>query len=325
MIVARNLTKRFGKVCAVDSIDLDVPRGRVIGFLGPNGAGKTTTIRMITGFLTPSAGRVEVDGLDVTKHPREVRRRIGYMPESNPLYSEMRVVDYLLFRARLYHLDRARRRQNVAMVLERCSLESVRRRPIGQLSKGYRQRVGLAAALVHEPPLLILDEPTAGLDPTQIREVRSLVRDLAGRHTILLSTHILSEVELTCDGIIMMSGGRVQEQSSITDLRRGAARGCQYIVETDAAEAGRAIEGLPSIESVETTSLGDAWYRLTITPVANAGDRREVISRTLKQQGAAVRELKREAPTLEQLFVQLTEGPARPSSAGAPGDGGVGP
>ena len=224
-----------------------------------------------------------------------------------------------------FGVDRARRRTNLAMVLRRCSLELVRRRPIGQLSKGYRQRVGLAAALVHEPPLLILDEPTAGLDPTQIREVRSLVRDLAGRHTILLSTHILSEVELTCDEIIMMSGGRVQKQSSITDLRRDASRGCQYIVETDAAEVGRAIAGLPSIECVETTSLGDAWYRLTITPVADAGDRREVISRTLKQKGAAVRELKRAAPTLEQLFWQRTEGPGKPSSAGAAGNGGVRP
>jgi ABC-2 type transport system ATP-binding protein len=328
MIVARDLSKSFGKVVAVDSVNFRIPRGQVVGFLGPNGAGKTTTIRMIAGFLPPTSGSVEVDGIDAARHSIAVRARIGYLPESNPLYTEMRVVEYLRFRARLHGMRGARRRKAVDTAMARCWLTEVRRRPIGHLSKGYRQRVGLAAALVHEPPVLILDEPTVGLDPAQIREVRGLIRELAGKHTVLLSTHILPEAELTCDEIVMMAAGRVLKQGAVTSLRAALASGSPYCVETDSAEAEKALRALPSIADVQSVTLGDGWFRLSATAKADTGDRRELIGRTLRKLGAGVRELTREAPTLEQMFVQLLAGEgggprkaAAPPPPTKPGDG----
>ena len=222
MIVARNLSKRFGKVVAVDSINFRIPRGHVVGFLGPNGAGKTTTIRMIAGFHRPTAGSVEVDGLDVSTSSREVRRRIGYLPESVPLYPEMRVVEYLRFRTRLFGVPRNQRRSLIDLALTRCSLRDVRRRPIGQLSRGFRQRVGLAAALVHEPPVLILDEPTVGLDPNQIQDVRNVIRELGRSNTILLSTHILQEVEAVADRVIFIHEGRIAFDGTLDEFGRGS-------------------------------------------------------------------------------------------------------
>ncbi len=308
MIVAHNLSKSFGKVVAVDSINFRIPRGKVVGFLGPNGAGKTTTIRMIAGYLTPTRGTILVDGLDVVTAPRAARKRIGYMPESTPLYSEMRVGEYLKYRARLFGLPAFKRRGRVESALRKCQIWDVRRRTIGHLSKGYRQRVGLAAAILHGPAVLILDEPTAGLDPEQIRHVRELIRELAGEHTILLSTHILPEAELVCDDIVMMAGGRILAQGSVDRLRQTLAQGCRYVIETDSAEAEGAILALPSVESVHAGLLGDGWYRLVVTPVPNAEDRREVMSRTLRKLGAGLREIKREAPSLEQMFVALVAG-----------------
>ncbi|MCP3903155.1 MAG: ABC transporter ATP-binding protein [Planctomycetes bacterium] len=320
MIVAQNLSKSFGKVRAVDSINFSITAGRVVGFLGPNGAGKTTTIRMLAGFLPPSSGSVTVDGLDVRRRSLQVRRRIGYLPESTPLYGEMRVIEYLRFRASLFGVRRSKRRGAIDTVIRRCRLEDVRRRQIRHCSKGYRQRVGLAAAMLHDPPVLILDEPTAGLDPEQIREVRQLIRELAGRHTILLSTHILPEAELTCDDIMMIAAGRIRMQGSVNALRQSAAQGCRYIVETDGADAETALWGLPSVERVDVSTLGDGWTRLTITPKRDAEDRRELIGRTLREKGAAVRELKREAPTLEQMFVEVIAGGER-TGGGASTDG----
>ncbi|MHC5113879.1 MAG: ABC transporter ATP-binding protein [Planctomycetota bacterium] len=315
MIVAKSLSKSFGKVTAVDSINFSIPAGRVVGFLGPNGAGKTTTIRMLSGYLPPTSGSVTVDGLDVRKRPLEVRKRIGYLPESTPLYGEMRVIEYLKFRAKLFGVPFSRRRGAIDTVIRRCRLEDVRRRQIRHCSKGYRQRVGLAAALLHEPPVLILDEPTVGLDPEQIREVRALIRELAGRHTVLLSTHILPEAELACDDIMMIAAGKIRMQGSVSSLRESAARGCRYIVETDAADAETALWALQSVERVDAITMNDGWTRLTVTPKRDAEDRREVIGRTLRKQGAAVRELKREAPTLEQLFVEVVQGAAAEKDA----------
>lgn len=306
MIVARDLSKRFGKVLAVDSINFRIRRGQVVGFLGPNGAGKTTTIRMIAGFLPPSAGSVAVDSLDVAERSRQVRRRIGYLPESTPLYTEMRVGEYLKLRARLFGVARASRREAIETALDRCRLKDVRRRPIHQLSRGYRQRVGLAAALLHEPPVLILDEPTVGLDPSQIREVRSLVRELAGRHTILLSTHILPEAERVCDEIIMIARGRIQAQGTIEELRAAAARHGGYILETDSTDAERAIKTLPGVARIEAKQTEDGWRRLVISPDAGAGDLRAIIAQLAAQRGFVVRELRRDVPALEELFVQLT-------------------
>jgi ABC-2 type transport system ATP-binding protein len=315
MIEARGLTKKFGKVIAVESLDFQVPQGEVAGFLGPNGAGKTTTIRMITGYLPPSGGSAMVAGFDILHDRLAVQKRIGYLPESTPLYSEMRVTEFLKFRARLFGMARARIKPAISLALRRCWLDHVRRRPIGQLSKGYRQRVGLAAALLHEPPVLILDEPTVGLDPSQVREFRSLVRELAGRHTILLSSHLLSEVELTCDRVIMMARGRVLAAGTIDSLRTSAADACRYVVETTSADALDALSQLPGTSVVDETRIDDQWRRLTITAPRRSGDLREQIVERLQAIHAPIREVRREAPTLEHLFVKMI---AEANSASAP-------
>jgi ABC-2 type transport system ATP-binding protein len=225
MIHVENLTKYFGDYPAVSDVSFDVPKGAIVGFLGPNGAGKTTTMRILAGYITATSGKAAIDGQDVFWNPIEARRRIGYMPESCPLYGEMRVDEYLYFRAGIKGIYGRQRRQRVDYVTKRCWLGDVRRQLIGTLSKGYRQRVGLADTLLADPPVLILDEPTAGLDPGQIRETRSLIRELGQQHTTLLSTHILPEVEMTCDRVIVISRGRVAASGKLKDLRERSGAG----------------------------------------------------------------------------------------------------
>jgi ABC-2 type transport system ATP-binding protein len=219
VIDVRNLTKYFGDYAAVRNVSFEVDRGRVVGFLGPNGAGKTTTMRILAGYLTATSGRARIAGYDVFWKPIEVRRRIGYLPENCPLYPEMRVHEYLRFRGGIRGLHGRAVRHRLAEVVERCWLREVRRQLIGTLSKGYRQRVGLADTLLHDPDVLILDEPTAGLDPTQIAETRKLIRELGTDHTILLSTHILPEVEVTCEEVIIIDRGQVATSGRLADLR----------------------------------------------------------------------------------------------------------
>ena len=220
MIVVEHLTKYYGEYPAVRDVSFQVEKGQVVGFLGPNGAGKSTTMRVLAGFLTATSGKASIDGKDVFWDPIEARRRIGYMPESCPLYADMRVNEYLWFRGGLKGLSRADRKKRIGYVLDRCWLTDVNRQLIGTLSKGYRQRVGLADALLADPPVLILDEPTAGLDPAQIRETRKLMRELGRQHTMLLSTHILSEVEMTCDSVIIIYQGRVVEDGALATVRQ---------------------------------------------------------------------------------------------------------
>jgi ABC-2 type transport system ATP-binding protein len=219
VIHVSHLTKYYGDYAAISDVSFDVPGGQVVGFLGPNGAGKTTTMRILAGYLTATSGRATIAGLDVFWQPVAVRRRIGYMPENCPLYPEMRVAEYLTFRGGIKGLHGRDCRRRLDYVLRRCWLTDVRRQLIGTLSKGYRQRVGLADVLLHSPRVLILDEPTAGLDPGQIRETRKLIRELGQEHTILLSTHILSEVEVTCDQAIIINRGRVAAAGRLDDLR----------------------------------------------------------------------------------------------------------
>ncbi|HRQ74665.1 MAG TPA: ABC transporter ATP-binding protein [Phycisphaerales bacterium] len=311
MIAAHQLSKHFGGqrvIRAVDSLTFEVPRGSVTGFLGPNGAGKTTTIRMIAGYLPPSQGRVLVDGLDVSEHWREVRRRIGYLPEAAPSYAEMRVHEYLTLRAKLFSIPRTHRQAAIDRAVERCWLRDVRARPIHQLSKGYRQRVGLAAAMLHEPPVLILDEPTVGLDPAQIREVRGLIDELKGDHTVLLSTHILPEVELTCDRIMILARGRIVAQGTTDELWEAAGEG-GYIVEAASENVAAVVRAVPGIADVSASPLAEGNFtRLHVTAIPNVGDRREAIAARLHEAGIVVRELRREQPSLEGLYLQLIEG-----------------
>ncbi len=219
MIVVENLVKRFGSVRAVDGISFSIDRGEVVGVLGPNGAGKTTTMRMLACYLPPTGGRVTIDGLDVCTHSLEVRSRIGYMPENVPLCPDMRVGEYLAYRGRLKGIPGRRVKRRVKEICERCDLTDVRRRIIGKLSKGYRQRVGIADCLLHNPDVLILDEPTIGLDPQQVRRVRSFLKELARHHTILISSHILAEIEQVCDRVIIINKGRILAADSPEQLR----------------------------------------------------------------------------------------------------------
>src|SRR5262249_12065100 len=220
MIQVQNLTKYFGPVMAVDHISFNVDRGEVVGFLGPNGAGKTTTLRILTSYLPATSGIASVAGFDVMNQSMDVRRNIGYLPESVPLYSEMRVEEYLQFRAKLKGVERKGRQGRIEYCLDVCRIREVRRRLIGTLSKGYRQRVGLADAMIHDPPILILHEPTVGLDPLQIRETLNLIKLLGQEHTVLLSTHILDEVEAICRRVIIINAGRIGLDKSLADLGR---------------------------------------------------------------------------------------------------------
>jgi ABC-2 type transport system ATP-binding protein len=229
MISVKELTKRYARNTAVDQISFEVEKGQIVGFLGPNGAGKTTTMRMLTCFLPPTSGTAAVAGFDVIEQPLEVKKRIGYLPEMPPLYQEMRTEEYLTFVGKLKGLSGSELRQRVAAACERCAIADVKTKLLGKLSKGYRQRVGLAQAILHNPDVLILDEPTAGLDPKQINETRELIRKLAGDHTIILSTHILTEVEQTCEKVIIINKGKLVATDSVNNLQ-SRARGSECVL-----------------------------------------------------------------------------------------------
>lgn len=315
MIRLRDVHKRYGRIHAVRGVSFEVKPGSIVGILGPNGAGKTTTIRMITGTVPPSEGDVTVDGLDSIAHSRAVRRRIGYLPESAPLYREMPVRSFLDYRAALYELPRRDRRLAVDRAIERCWLADVRTRPIGTLSKGYRQRVGLAAALIHRPPLLILDEPTSGLDPLQIAETRRLVRELAGDHTMLLISHILPEVEKTCDRILVFASGRIRADGHPDELVRRLAPRTGYVVEwkparDDPSAALHDPTAIPGAISAESSpALPGPWQRTTITFDPNATDAPERIARFAHDHALIIRELHPNSSSLEELYLRLIEMP----------------
>lgn len=306
MIEVSHLTKRYPGRVAVDDVSFAVAPGEIVGFLGPNGAGKSTTMRILAGYLPASGGTVRVADRDVAEAPLEVRRRIGYLPENCPLYGEMRVDEYLRFRARLKGVPRAKVRSRVSEVKEQCGLVDVGNRIIGQLSKGYRQRVGLAESLVHDPELLILDEPTIGLDPNQIRLVRGLISKLAERHTILLSTHILSEVEMTCKRVLIIHKGRIVASDTPERLRRRMAGESTIVVELqgprpDVEGALRELSGVLEVQSADD----GPWVRCTLRAL-NESDPRPAIASLAAQRGWPLRELHREAATLEDVFVNLT-------------------
>lgn len=325
MVVILDVHKSFGGVHAVRGVTFELRQGQVAGLLGPNGAGKTTTIRMITGCLLPDAGRVLVGGHDTVDSPAIARRQVGYLPESNPLYPEMKVSEYLEYRAQLFGIIRPLRKRAVAFALDRCKAADVAGRRIGALSKGYRQRVGLAAALVHQPPVLILDEPTNGLDPAQIRETRDLIRELAANRTMLICSHILPEVERLCDRIIIMAGGRVRADGSQEDLTRTAA--ARYLVqvrETRAGEnerIGRMWESLPHVASVVARPIpgtSGLWTEWVLSSKPGAPDIREHIHNAIVQAGAQVREMRSEVPTLETVFMRVLEEADAPPAPPAP-------
>lgn len=306
MIQVDNLTKRYAGVTALNGVSFSVNRGEIVGFLGPNGAGKSTTMRILAGFIPASAGRVQVAGFDVFEDSLEVRRRIGYMPENNPLYVDMRVAEYLKFRAKIKGVPRGDRRDRLEEVLKQCGLDEVRNRMIGQLSKGFRQRVGLADALLAEPDLLILDEPTIGLDPVQIRQVRQLIKELGKRHTILLSSHILPEVEMTCNRVIIINKGRILASDTPANLVNTLHAGGLINVEVrgPAIEVAAKLRAVAGVAGVETSAGNDDFVNVAVEP-KDGIDPREEIFKTVVASGWTLRELVRHRTSLEDIFVEV--------------------
>lgn len=309
MIKVEKLTKRFGGFTAVNGIDFEVQKGEIVGFLGPNGAGKSTTMRMLSGFLPPTSGKAEVAGFDVFSDSLHAREHIGYMPENVPLYTDMRVNEFLRYRAALKGVPGRRLRERVGDVLELCGLKDVEKKLIGNLSKGYRQRVGLADAMSHEPDLLILDEPTIGLDPNQIRLVRDLIRNLRRHHTILLSTHILPEVEMLCSRVIIINKGRIEALDTPQNLRAHLGQGGHILFDAivpDASAAASALRALTTVQSVSHRADGE-WTIFTIH-AAPGNDPRESLYRHAVDNKWRVREISRPPVSLEQVFAEVTGG-----------------
>ncbi len=318
MIQVQNLHKHYGRFVAVRGISFTVREGEIVGFLGPNGAGKTTTIRILTCYQPATAGDASIAGHDVFKESMQVRRLVGYLPESVPLYPEMRVREYLRFRGRLRGMNRPEREAAISRVASRCWLGDVLDRPIGQLSKGFRQRVGLADALLHNPKVLILDEPTVGLDPTQIRETRSLIRELAQDHTVMLSSHILPEVEATCERIVIISKGVLVASGTPAELRERVAGGGETIVELRGGSNGELEQGLRSIDGVDQLELRDqgGWTRAVLKA---SKDPREAVYKLASGKGWTIRELRSSGATLEDFFVKIVAGALDGSAVGATG------
>ncbi len=307
MIEVANLTKRYAGRTAVSNISFTVARGEIVGLLGPNGAGKSTTMRILSCFLPATSGTARVAGFDIFHESDEVRRRIGYMPENNPLHPDMRVREYLKFRARLKGLSRVRTRERVDRVMEQFELTEVQKRIIGQLSKGFRQRVGLADSLVHEPELIILDEPTIGLDPNQIRSVRKLIKSLAQTHTVLISTHILPEAEMTCNRMVIMYEGSILAADTPDNLQRLMSGNSQIIAEiaAPAAELERCWAELPEVEHFDVAPVQGDYCRCALTPLDGV-DLRPQIFAIARERGWSMRELTRSRHSLEDIYVQVT-------------------
>jgi len=306
MIEVQNLTKRYGQHVALDGVSFSVGCGEVVGFLGPNGAGKSTTMRILTTFMAATSGTVRVGGDCVFENPMRVRERIGYMPENNPLPTDLRVGDYLKFRAQLKRLANGDSANRIAGVMEQCGVADVAGRFIGQLSRGYRQRVGMADALLGKPELIVLDEPTAGLDPNQVRSVRKLVRDLAGGHTVLISSHILSEIEMTCDRVVILHEGRLLASGALDELM--AKTNAAFVAEvraplTDAKEWATQL----ALGQAECAEQPGGYVRCRFTD-AKSTDAREKIFSSASERGWPLRELSRQAQSLEDLFISLTRG-----------------
>jgi ABC-2 type transport system ATP-binding protein len=306
MIEVKNLTKSYGPVLAVDNISFRIEAGEIVGFLGPNGAGKSTTLRILTCYQPATRGSARVAGFDVFTQSMEVGRRIGYLPEGNPLYPEMRVREYLSFRGKLRGMDRSGRETGIKRVTDRCWLGDFIDRPIGQLSKGMKQRVGLADALLHDPEVVVLDEPTIGLDPNQIRETRRLIGDLAKRHTIILSSHILPEVEAVCERMIIIAGGKIRASGSINQIRDRIKGASRLIAEIRGPknEVESTIGTISGVRHVEGKAV-DGWNRLRIDG-SEGKDVREDIAAACARKNWGLRELRLEVGSLEEFFTQMT-------------------
>jgi ABC-2 type transport system ATP-binding protein len=308
LIEVQGLTKFYDERPAIQDVTFSVPRGQVLGFLGPNGAGKSTTMRILTGFIGATSGSATVDGFDVFKQSLDVRRRVGYLPETTPLYNEMRVDGFLQLMCKLRGVPPSKRRARVDDAVESCGLEERRGEVIGRLSRGLRQRVGLAQAIVHEPDALILDEPTAGLDPAQTRETRDLIKQLGRRHTVILSSHILPEVEATCERVLIINEGRIVADGTPGKLAQRLASGRRHEVEMvvrgEATAIEEAVQAVAGVDEVEVTAEGEDAVRVIVTTTVS--DLREKLSRAVIVAGFGLLEVQERTLTLEDVFLHLT-------------------
>jgi ABC-2 type transport system ATP-binding protein len=308
MIEVSGLTKYYGSVAAIKDVSFTVEAGEIVGFLGPNGAGKTTTMRILTCFFPPSHGVARVCGLDVVDDSVEVRRRVGYLPENVPLYGDHTVNSYLDFVAEVRGLERSKRRRRVGEVMERCGLEGVSHRRISTLSKGYRQRVGIAQALVHDPQVIILDEPTIGLDPMQIREIRELIRELSGQRTVIVSTHILPEVSMICTRALIINRGRIVAADTPENLAFGLKSGYRISMELESRNPQEALQMLQEVDGVKSVrltrdSMSPPW--VLSVEVEHGKDPRGELARMVVERGWSLLEMKRQEMTLEEVFLEL--------------------
>ncbi len=311
-IKVENLTKYYGEQAAVNDISFEVKTGEIVGFLGPNGAGKSTTMKMITTYLTPSNGKIFVDGIDISEDSLAVRKKIGYLPEQNPLYNDMNVVDYLVYAAELQSIDKSKINDAVKKMIKVCGLEDVRHKDIGELSKGYRQRVGLAQALIHDPDVLLLDEPTSGLDPNQIIEIRKLIKDIGKQKTLMLSTHILQEVQASCSRVIIINKGEIVADNTTEALQKqfeGQYKTKLIIKQnpkTDAANIKAELKSIKDVEGVKVSSDDDNKTWIIEITNSKGSDTREEIFKKIVSKNLELIELKQEEASLEEIFRKLT-------------------
>ena len=308
MIHVENLSKYYNELCAVDQINFDIPKGQILGLLGPNGAGKTTTLRMLTGFLRPSSGTVRVKNYLIDQHPVEIKKLLGYLPESAPLYHDMLVYDYLDFVAAIREIEQQAKSARIKTLADLCGLNEVMHQPIAELSKGYKQRVGLAHAMMNDPEILVLDEPTSGLDPNQIVEIRKIIRQVGREKTIILSTHILSEAEATCDRVIIINHGKIVADGNAASLKHTTGQdNLIRIVLKDAAEAQvrSLLNAIDGVKTIATTTGEDDTLNAEVACRAEA-DLRGTIYRAIKQTDWTLLEFYLEVQSLENIFRQLT-------------------
>jgi len=305
-IIVENLTKKYGEQKAVNDISFEIKTGEVVGFLGPNGAGKSTTMKIITCFMAPSSGDVRLDDDSIHTNPETIKRKIGYLPENNPLYLDMPIIDYLRFTAEIQGVPKGAIAGRIGEMIERCGLDREKHKNINELSKGYRQRVGLAQAMIHDPEVLILDEPTTGLDPNQIVEIRKLIKDLGKEKTVILSSHILSEVEATCDRILIINRGRIVADGT-SDTLRSQSQGQELLkihVEADPAKVETAVRGLPSVEKVMQLDGKAGWFNVQSKP--DLTSRKEIFDLCVQNKWYLM-EMSGLETRLEDVFQKLTK------------------
>jgi ABC-2 type transport system ATP-binding protein len=309
MIHVENLTKYYSQLCAVDQINFDIQKGEILGLLGPNGAGKTTTLRMLTGFLQPSSGSIHIKGLNIDDHVLEIKKLLGYLPESAPLYHDMLVFDYLKYVSAIREIDGDQKLPRIRHLADLCGINEVMSKPIGELSKGYKQRVGLAHAMMNDPEVLILDEPTSGLDPNQIVEIRKIIKEIGKEKTIIISTHILSEAEATCDRIVIINRGKIVADSSTENLKQSASG--KTIMHLGLQNADfKAVEinlsKLDGVESVTRIAETDAELKVGLT-YRSTGDLRPDVYQAIKETDWILVDFHQEAQSLENIFRELTK------------------